>query len=298
MTESAALETQEQDQSAGIQAVIDDCSVLVSPPDVCLKITDMLVANDASADQFAEVILRDPSLTAKLLKLVNSSYYGLPSQVDTISRALTIIGTTELTNLVYSLCAVQSFSKLSSSVTNMNTFWRHGVYMGLLAKQIAIGLNCLRPERLFVAGLLHDIGALALNRAYPDVAERTIVASEGDESMLARAENEHLGFDHAYLGALMLAEWHLPETTCEAIRWHHDPRSAENAQFEAAILNVADTIANASGTGGFSETVRENDQPVDLSVLDAFGAASDLDFDQLIDTVDELFIDTIYLIVT
>ena len=121
------------------QSVIEDTSVLVSPPDVYLKITDMIAENTASADAFAEVIACDPSITARLLRLVNSSFYGLPSQVDTISRALTIVGMHELTNLVYSICAVESFSRVSSSVTNMSTFWRHAVYCGLTAKRSGWG---------------------------------------------------------------------------------------------------------------------------------------------------------------
>ena len=225
-----------------------------------LKITDMISNDTASADEFSDIILRDPGLTARILKLVNSSYFGLPSKVDTVSRGVAILGMSEFSSLVYSVCAVQSFSRISSGVTNMNTFWRHGVYVGLCAKALAVRLGCLNTERLFVAGLLHDIGTLQINAKFPDAAEAMILNAEGDESNIIEAERESLGFDHAYLGGLMLENWNLPEATCDALRYHHNPRGAEVTALEANILSASDTLANYSGTGSFSETVAEHDE--------------------------------------
>jgi len=290
-----ALEPIQANESLA-RSVIEDMSALVSPPDVYLKISDMIAENTASAQQLSEVIMRDPSLAARILKLVNSSYYALPTKVDTVSRAVAVIGMHELSSLVYSLCAVQSFSRISSGITNMNTFWRHGVYCGLAAKAIASRVNCLNTERLFVAGLLHDIGTLTINARFPEIAEESIFQARGDEGNLARAEQDALGFDHAYLGALMLQNWHLPEATCDAIRYHHEPRAAKITPLEASIIHAADTLANFSGTGSFSEAIAEEDDiPADITELIELPA--DFDHDELLDEVDQQFVETIYLLV-
>ena len=291
-----AAEQQSSHVEQTVQSLVDDTSILISPPDIYLKINEMLAENAASVDQFATVISHDPGLTARLLKLVNSAYYGLPSKIDTISRALTVVGMLELTNLVYSICAVKTFSKLSSDVTNMNTFWRHGIYTGIAARELAAEINCLNPERLFVAGLLHDVGSLAVNRKFADIAEQTIAASEGNEQQLVALEQESLGFDHAELGAKMFESWHLPEATCEAIKYHHNPDAAGDASLEAGILHVADALANASGTGSYSETVAEIID-LDSAVLAPLGIDSDYNYDRLLGTVDEKFIETVYLLV-
>lgn len=278
------------------KSLSNDTSVLVSPPEVYLRINDMLADDTASADDFAKVIMHDPALAARMLKLVNSSYYGLPSKVDTISRALTIVGMHELTNLVYSICAIKSFSKMSSDITNMNTFWRHGVYCGIAARELAKEAKCINPERLFVAGLLHDLGTLAINRKYPDVAQKLIESSAGSEQNLATQERQEFGFDHAQLGALMLENWNLPDATCQAIRFHHDLACAEKAQFEAAIINLADGLANCSGTGCFSEIIAA-DNVISGQLLNSLQIDTDYDFEKLIESVDQKFIETVYLLV-
>ena len=279
------------------RSVIDDMSTLVSPPDVYLKINELIASDTASAQQIGAVVMHDLSLTARVLKLVNSSYYALPTKVDTITRAVALIGTAELSSLVFSMCAVQSFSRISSSVTNMNTFWRHGVYCGLAAKAIATRINCLNTERLFVAGLLHDIGTLTINSRFPEIAEEAIFNARGDEANMIQFEQSAIGFDHAYLGALMLENWHMPEATCDAIRYHHQPRTAEVTPLEASIVHAADTLANYSGTGSFSETIAEHDDiAADLKALIELPA--EFDHDELLDEADRQFVETIYLLVT
>ncbi len=294
-TATIAYEPKRENETLA-RSVIEDMSVLVSPPDVYLKISDMIAENTASAQQLSEVIMRDPSLTARILKLVNSSYYGLRTKVDTVSRAVAVIGMHELSSLVYSMCAVQSFSRISSSITNMNTFWRHGVYCGLVAKGIATRLNCLNTERLFVAGLLHDLGTLTINARFPEIAEQTIFQAAGDEAVLARAEQEALGFDHAYLGALMLESWHMPETTCDAIRYHHQPHAAKITPFEASIVHAADILANFSGTGSFSETSANSDD-IAGDIAGILDLPVEFDHDELLEQVDQQFVETIYLLV-
>ncbi|MBI4694411.1 MAG: HDOD domain-containing protein [Gammaproteobacteria bacterium] len=278
------------------RSIINDMSALVSPPDVCLKVGEMLNDDGASAQDFADLIMRDPNLTARILKLVNSAFYGLQSKVDTVSRAFSILGTKELARLVYAVSAVQTFSKIPAEVTNINTFWRHSVYTGMTAEALAKQIHILHPERLFVAGVMHDIGTLLINARFPEVATQIIPATDGNEALLYIDEQEWLGFDHASLGAMMVENWHLPASTCDAIRWHHDPQRAQVAPLEAAVLHVAEMLANVSGTGSYCEKVMPADA-FNVEALSLLGLPWDFDRETLMDEIDKQFVETIYLLV-
>lgn len=277
------------------RSLIDDSGALVSPPDVCLKVNQLAADERTALEQIALVVIRDPNLTARILKLVNSPAYGLTARVDTVTRAVMLLGMGEIQKLVVTLCAVQNFSRLSSAVTNMNSFWRHAVYAGLAAQALARRARVLHPERLFVAGILHDIGTLLINHRFPEIAQQTITEAGGNEDALAELEARDLGFDHAYLGALMLDSWHLPPALVDAVRSHHQPQRARVAPVEAAIVKVADTLANFSGTGSYCERVARED--VDVDLLRRFGLQVDCTTDDLMDEVDRQFVEAIYLIV-
>ena len=138
--------------------------------------------------------------------------------------------------------------------------------------------------------------ALTINARFPEIAQETIAKAHGDEGKLARAEQEAIGFDHAYLGAMMLENWQLPETTCDAIRYHHQPHAAKVTPLEAGIINAAETLANFSGTGSFSETIAETDE-ISTYIRDLIELPTNFDHDELLEEVDQQFIETIYLLV-
>lgn len=235
------------------QGLVASVKGLVSPPDICIKVTELLQSPDCSIHDLGEVILRDPNLTARLLRLVNSAAVGLRARVDTVSRAITVVGTRELHNMVLAISAVRTFRNLPSKLVSMDVFWRHAIYTGLLARLLGKHCGVLHPERLFIAGLLHDVGSLVLYRCLPDVAGELLLTAQGDEQVLCHAESDVLGFTHAELGGLLLATWNLPEALCEATTWHHEPGKAQAARLEACVVHVADVLANRSGIAGFCE---------------------------------------------
>lgn len=231
-----------------------DVSGLVSPPDVCIKLFELIESNQASAHALGEIISRDPSLTAKLLRIVNSSFFHFSRRIDTVSRAIAVIGISELYSLVIAVSAIKSFSKIPNFIVNIDTFWRHSIYTGLLARALARRRDILHPERLFVTGLLHDIGSLVIYNRAPDTAKGLLLAARGNESIVHRTERQALGFDHAELGGLLLEHWHLPEHLREAVRCHHAPDDAATGRLEAAIVHIADALANHSELGALCET--------------------------------------------
>lgn len=243
-------------------SLIDDVSYLVSPPDVCVKVFELIESSDSSAQDIGEVISRDPSLTARLLRLVNSSFYNFPRKIDTVSRAITIVGIRELYSLVIAVSAIKSFTNLSSKLVNIDTFWRHGIYTGLIARALAKECGVLHPERLFVSGLMHDIGSLVLYHRLPEQSGDILMISDGDEGVLYQAELAELGFTHADIGAAMMNSWMLPEVLQESVCYHHMPACASDAVLEASLLHLADTLANRSELGAFCE------QPNSVAAID------------------------------
>ncbi len=278
-TESHATRDLASDLAASL---IEDVSYLVSPPDVCVKVFELVQSNDASAQEIGEVISRDPALTARMLRLVNSAFYNFSRRIDTVSRAVTIIGIRELYSLVIAVSAIKSFGNLPNNLVNIDTFWRHGIYTGLIARTLAKQCKVLHPERLFVAGLLHDIGSLVLYSRMPETCSDLLLVCDGDEGILHQAELAELGFTHADLGGALLGTWMLPESLQEAVSYHHLPSYATQSELEASIVHLADNLANRSQLGAFCENPNL-DAGVDASIWGAIGLKEQgFDYDAVI----------------
>lgn len=244
-----AAETRDPAQKAA--QWIRESGALVSPPDICIKLFELMETDKASAQALGSVISRDPSLTARLLRIVNSSFYGFSRRIDTVSRAVAVIGTSELYNLVVAVSAITSFSRIPNFIINIDTFWRHGIYCGIMARELARRLKVLHPERMFVAGMLHDIGSLIVYQRAPDTIKNLLLASRGSEAVLSRLEAKTFGFNHAELGGMLLDRWQLPPQLAKAVRYHHNPAEAEQAELEASIIHVSDSLANHCEQGAF-----------------------------------------------
>ena len=258
------------DSSRGLglaESLVADVAGLVSPPDICVKIGELIQDPKASTQSIGEIIIRDPNLTGRLLRLVNSSFYGLRTKVDTVSRAITVVGTRDLYALVLAISAVKSFSHLPNKLVNMDTFWRHSLYTALIARILAGRVDVLHPERLFVGGLLHDIGSLVVYSRLHELAREILLTAKGDEEVFYHMEMEMLGFSHADLGSLLLAQWRMPEALQDAVACHHAPAKARTA-----ILHISNVLANRSGLGGYCE-MGECLSAIDERALEVLGLA-------------------------
>lgn len=267
----------------------NDFSSLVSPPDVCVEIFDVLESHSASATTISEIITTDPNLTARLLRVVNSPFYKVQGKIDTVSRAITMIGVTELYNLVIAISAVRSFSKIPSVVVDIDNFWRHSLLTGILTRVFAKRCNVLHPERLFVAGLLHDIGSLVIYNQAPEDAKVLVISAIGDEDILYKSELKTFGFSHAGIGHRLLDSWNLPHTLTEAIRCHHCPSEADGASLESALVHIAEAYANQLSFGSFS-SMPASEAYVDQAAWIACGLDPDeLDLDKVLHEATEQF---------
>lgn len=217
---------------------------LESFPDVYFRIREVLDSPNVSADRLAKVVSTDVGLSAKLLKLVNSPFYGFTSSIDSISRAVALVGGKELSTLALGISTISYFKDIPHELINMEQFWRHSISCGVFARQLAEHQSGLQPERLFIAGLLHDVGRLIMFKKIPYASREAMLFARENSIPLHEAEREVIGFDHTEVSRHLLVEWKFPQGLSEIINYHHEPMSYPNP-LEPAIINVADNMANA-----------------------------------------------------
>ena len=206
------------------ESLISDTNALISLPEVCLQLRERLADPQHTRKEVAGIILHDPALTARVLRIVNSAYYGLPQKVSEISHALNILGEEELQNLVIVTSIVKTMARVSSTV-DIRSFWRASIFSAVMAKNLgrSVELADLTPEDMFIAGLLLNIGRLLLYHHEPvlrDEVEKKMTEENLPDYIV---ERELLGFDHADVGALMAGNWSFSPKLIESIRCHHRP---------------------------------------------------------------------------
>lgn len=217
-------------------------SRLFSLPDIYLRLSKLLKDDNASVDQMAELIALDAALSGRLLKIANSSFYNFPTQIETIPRAITLIGSNELSNLVLATSVASSFKGVPEDLIDMDSFWRHNVDTGLVARHLGKTAKLVDVERLFVMGLLHSIGKLIVLNAKPDLAREAITP---DQTQLPwQRELSVMGFTFAECGAELMKVWQLPQALIETVQCQHQPQQAEIDSSAAAILHISSLAAS------------------------------------------------------
>jgi putative nucleotidyltransferase with HDIG domain len=227
------------------QELVKDIGELVSMPGVAVRINEMVDDVQYSAVDIGKVISQDPGLTVRLLKIANSPLYGFSSQIDTVSRAVTVLGTKQIRDLVLATSAIKAFDGIPNDLMTMDDFWQHSIACGLAARELMGKQRAAQGESIFVAGLLHDIGQLVIFNKLPQQARQVLELEEDemDEISLSQAEQQLLGFDHAQVGAELIRAWQLPQSLYECVAFHHQPAAADAFKFEAAIVHLANTLA-------------------------------------------------------
>lgn len=235
------------------QQLIEKDQNVASLPTVYTKLNELVDSPSSSTGDIAAVLALDANLVARLLKLANSAYYGFQQKVDSISRAVTMIGTSQLRDLVLAVSVYDMFEDVPNDVVNADSFWKHSIATGVVARVIASFRREMNVERYFVMGLLHDIGRLLMYRSIPEQAREALALSRKDGMLLYQAERQVLGFHHGDVGGALLKSWNLPKHTVNAVAYHHDPMAADEYDGDASILHVADIIVNAQQFGSSGE---------------------------------------------
>lgn len=228
-----------------VQQLVSDINALASLPEASIRINQMVDDPNCSAEDIGKIISQDPALTVRLLKIANSPFYSLSNKIDTVSRAITILGTSQLRDMVLATSAVKAFEGIPNTLVSMENFWYHSISCGLTARILAAECLKNKGETLFVAGLLHDIGQLVIFNKIPELAKEALLYSlEGPTNgTLHLAEQKILGFDHMQVGAELAHQWQLPENLRECIAFHHTPAEATLFPQEVALIHIAQAIA-------------------------------------------------------
>ncbi len=229
--------------------LVSQVTKLVSLPAVYFKVKELVDDPDASLVKIGEAISQDPALTMKLLRVANSAFFGFVAKVTTISRAVNLLGTQQVHDLALAASMAKAFEGISSEVMDMQRFWRHSIHCGVAARIIAVRCNVLDSERLFVEGLLRDIGHLVLYDRMPEEAREALARSRESGRALYQEERSLMGFDFAQVGAMLMAEWRLPESLRESVHYHPEPARAQNFQLETSILHIASRITDLAEAG-------------------------------------------------
>lgn len=190
-------------------------------PVVAMKVNDLINDPNSSGADIAEVLKKDQVLTAKILRLVNSSYYSIPGGVTDVQRALAFLGFNTLAQLVLSLSVFSFFASFEHEDFSMPEFWRHALATGVCSEILAKKLKLPKPEEAFTCGLLHDVGKLVLHEIDPDCLFRIVAETRKRSCSFFEIEREWDVPGHSYIGEVVATKWGLPQSIRLAIRYHH-----------------------------------------------------------------------------
>ncbi|MBI1423474.1 MAG: HDOD domain-containing protein [Gammaproteobacteria bacterium] len=226
------------------EQLIDSNIKLVSLPAIVAQVNQMANDPTVSAADIAHAIGRDTALTARLLKIVNSPFYRFPSKIDTLSMAVTVLGTRQLRDLVIAAAIIKRFQSKIDPAFNIEVFWCHSITTAIASRLLALQLSLPNSERYFVIGMLHDIGKMVMYLTLPNESINLIKALAKPDCDVKNIEHEIFGFTHDDLGAALMKAWHFPDSLILPVRGHVAIDGPEQYLQDAALLHLANNIAN------------------------------------------------------
>jgi HD-like signal output (HDOD) protein len=225
------------------QKLISNVTSLVSLPEIYLRVRDTINDPYSSIDKVSSIVSHDPNIASKILRISNSSFFGFASEITSINRAISIMGLSQLHDLVLSISVVRSFKGIPNNLVNMKEFWMNSVFCAVISRLLARRCNILDSERLFVTGLLHDIGHLLMYSDLPYELADILNAAKQQHKPVATLEKQLLGFDYADVGGELLKAWKMPASYNEAVACHTDLIKADKFKLDASIIHIAGIVA-------------------------------------------------------
>ncbi|CAD6875159.1 HDOD domain-containing protein [Methylomonas fluvii] len=220
---------------------------LASPPNAYFLLKKIVEDPNKTAKDAAVVIEADAALAVKLLKIVNSAFYGFPSQISSISKAITMIGTRELQNLVLGTLIVERFSDLPGQHFSIHDFWARNLRCALIARELDIHFGKHYVDTAFLCGLVHNIGQLVFYRRIPVLAREVDLLLQSQTPLAVdeevTIEQNVIGFDHFQAGAELCKQWMLPDVIVESIRLHCFPDLIGPYADLAAMVRLANCLS-------------------------------------------------------
>lgn len=231
---------------------------LATLPEVYLRIKQILDDPTSEHDDVAAALQTDPAMAARLLRVANSAFYGRPGSISTVARAVGLLGTQQVHDLVLASAVMQAFDGLFPESLKPRDFWRQSILAATTGKLLADHCGFLDAERLFLAGLLAQVGQLILLEQLPVQMGSIMYLASRSAKLACQLQRQTFGFDYAEVGAALFAAWQLPPGLVVPIRSHTQPGSAREFELEAAIVHIAVEAANADARGKPPSTLLEH----------------------------------------
>ncbi|HEY3277010.1 MAG TPA: HDOD domain-containing protein [Syntrophorhabdaceae bacterium] len=249
------------------EKVEETINFLPPMPSIMMELIDALNNEDVDLRSLGKIISRDPAMVMNVLKIANSAFYGLPTKITNIEQAVRMLGTNEITSLCISCSASRSLKPPKGVETlNMKEFWRHSVATGVIGKILCNKLSMGRLESLYLAGLVHDVGKVVLDRFIHDAYRQIVELTYKENISILEAETMVVGASHDIVGGWLMERWRLPPIFGEVARYHHAVNETpDKSVVVVALINMADQLARLKGYGFGGDR-----NGVDFSITDAF----------------------------
>lgn len=240
-------------EKSKLKELVSKIEKLPTLPVVVARVNAMVQNPKTSAREVGAAIATDPSLSAKVLRLVNSAYFGFPSQISSVSHATTILGFNAIHNLALSATVFQMFrDNGQEELFDRRAFWEHSLGVGVFARLLADKVRYPDKEEAFTAGLIHDVGKIVLDQFVHEEFKQVMEKVKANNMLLYEAETELLGLNHASVGYILTQKWNLPKKLQDPLAYHHAPGLSKYNPQLTAIIHLADILCRALkiGNGG------------------------------------------------
>lgn len=230
--------------SHGADALVAGSIDLLTLPDVFMKVKAVVEDPDTTALHLSRVISADPAMTARVLKLVNSAFWGFSGRIESVSRAVSLLGMFQVHDLVLATSVATTFQRIDPKTVDLTAYWRGSVYRALAASELARAGKLVDLGRVFTEGLLSDIGHMVLFHKVPTLAAQAIECARAEPWSMAAFEREAIGCDHAQVGGALADAWRLPACFGTSIRRQLVPSAIGDHDLEAALLHIGAMLAH------------------------------------------------------
>lgn len=244
-----------------LNLILDDVKSFPSMPAAALKLLALLKDENSSNAQIEQILRYEPGLTANILKITNSAFFGLPNQIGSIRQSILMIGWKKLIQIVLTSCVNAIIDKpVQGYELSPGDLWQHSIAVSVASEIMVKELNLSVSEEVFTAALLHDVGKMVLGRYVKDDIA-TIDREELQDVPFEQVERRIFGIDHAEIGANILRRWSFPPSMVTAVRWHHDPDGAPKTSHLIDVVHLADVLCLMSGIGVGREGLQYRPSP-------------------------------------
>jgi HD-like signal output (HDOD) protein len=243
----------------------------VTMPEVYRGFRRLIAAPDSKINDYVDVIITDPALATKCIRIANTSFFGYPRKVNDLEQAISLIGVMQIHDVLISSLAMRAFAGIPDEIVNLAEYWENSVYCGIVSRIIA--KKCMLPasQRFFALGLFHDTGHIVMYAKRPELAQEALRYSLEQDEPLFKVERKMFGFDYGQLGCELMRLWHLPKIFQEITEYHLEPEKAQLYSLETAIVHLAYTITQIQNDPGDVPIIQALVSPLawELTTLDA-----------------------------